>query len=243
MKIKLLIYKFLIALGCLGFIALSPAYAFAATLSLSPSSATYNKGCYGSIKVNVDTQGAQTEGTDAILHYDSNIFTQVTITNGTIYSDYPGSNVDTQNNKITLAGLASVTQPYAGAGTLATINFFIPNTATGASAMTFDFDPNDKAKTTDSNVIERGTIADVLSSVTNGSYTIGTGSCASSGGVGGGIGGPGLPGTGVGGTGGTPSATLAPGYLPGAGTQELTFMIAIVGSTLTVLGFIGFFVL
>ena len=53
--------------------------------------------------------------------------------------------------------------------------------ANAAINLNFDFDPNNKTKTTDTNVVERGTIADVLSSVTNGTYTVGTGTCATSG--------------------------------------------------------------
>lgn len=242
MKIlKLLYFKFLVFVFYLGLTSLLPTYAFAATLSFSPATTTLNRGCSGSIKVNVDTAGSQTEGTDAIILYDPAVFTQLTITNGTIYSDYPGSNVDVQNKKITLAGLASVTQPFTGQGTLATINYFIPSTAPlGPTVLTFDFDPSDKSKTTDSNVIERGTVADVLSAVTNATYTIGSGTCAASGTATGGVAAGGAVGIGAP-TDGSASAT--PGYLPGAGTQELTFMMAIVASTLTILGLVGFFIL
>jgi hypothetical protein len=235
---KNLLTKILLIIGMLGFLSFSPVSAFAATLSFDPAVTTFNRGCYGSIKVNVDTQGVPTDGTDAIIFFDPASFTQVTITNGTIYSDYPGSNVDVQNKKITIAGLASVTQPFTGAGTLATINFFIPQTAViGSTPVTFDFDPTDRAKTTDSNVFEKSSdsVADVLTAVTNGTYTIGTGSCASSGA-------PGAPGTGGGGT-GSDSASINPNPLPIAGTQELTYMVAIVGTTLTILGLVGFFIL
>lgn len=220
---------------------ISPAEALAATLTLNPSNATFNRGCYGSIKVDLDTAGAQTDGTDVILQLaPATTLAQVSIANGTIYNEYPGSNVDPATGKITIAGLASVTTPFTGKGTLATINFFVPDaTPSGAVKLTFDFDPNDKSKTTDSNVFERGTIADVLSSVVDGNYTIGSGTCASSGVP---VGAPGA-GNGSGGT-GTPSAVTPPSYyLPGAGAQQFTFMIAIIGTTLTVLGAIGFFLL
>ena len=98
--------------------------------------------------------------------------------------------------------------------------------------MTFDFDPNDKNNTKDSNVVQTGTSAESLTSVNNGSYIVGTGSCSSSS-----IGGPAII--------STPSAQ--PKTLDqfvdqkgkGPGTPELTFMIAIVGSVLTVLGILG----
>jgi hypothetical protein len=213
----------------------SPASALAATLSVSPAKATLNKGCSFTLAIQLDTQGVQTDGTDAILLYDPTRFTASNILNGTIYSDYPGSNIDV-TGKITVSGLASVASPFTGSGTLASVNFTVVETApVGATAVSFDFDPNNKAKTTDSNVVERGTVADVLSSVVNGSYTIGTGSCASGGT---GAGGQGAPGATA-----TPSATFQPGgtgtTLPPAGTEQLTFTIAIVGSVLTILGILG----
>ena len=46
------------------------------------------------------------------------------------------------------------------------------------SQVRFDFDPANPQKTTDSNVVEHSTISEILSSVTNGNYTIGTGTCS-----------------------------------------------------------------
>ncbi len=150
----------------------------AANLSLSPATGTFNKGCNFSLDIKVDTGGAQTDGTDAIIIYDSTRFTATAIRSGTIYSDYPGNIIEPSSGKITVSGLASVSSPFTGAGTLATVDFNVLETApTGATKIRFDFDPADKAKTTDSNVVERGTIADTLGFVTDGSYTVGTGSC------------------------------------------------------------------
>lgn len=159
-----------------------PATTFASTLSLSPSSGTVNKGCDLNVAINLDTQGVQTDGTDAILLFDKNVFTGKTINSGTIYPDYPGNAIDNTNGKITVSGLASVSQAYTGSGTLATVVFTVnPAAVTSSSAITFDFDPADLSKTTDSNIVQRSTILDTLSSVTNGSYTIGTGACTSTG--------------------------------------------------------------
>jgi len=212
----------------------SPSVALAATLSVSPAKATLNKGCAFTVAIHLDTQGTQTDGTDAILAYDpSRLTANPPILNGTIYGDYPGSNIDSASGRITVSGLASVSSPFSGSGTLASINFTVQDNApVGATAISFDFDPNNKAKTTDSNVVERGSVADVLSSVGNGSYTVGTGSCVGSGGTN-----PqGAPEVTA-----TPSATIQPGggTLPPAGTEQLTYTIAIVGSILTVLGILG----
>lgn len=215
----------------------TPALAFASTLSLSPSSGTYNRGCSFTLDINLDTQGTQTDGTDAIVFYDPSILTANSISNGTIYQDYPGNNIDAQNGKITVSGLASVTQAFSGQGTLATLNMTVKDNATaGVTQMRFDFDPNNKTKTTDSNVVERGSVTDTLSSVVDGNYTVGTGSCGSAaetptvgGSTGGTVGQGGVPASGS-------------GYyktLPSAGSEQLTFTLAIVGSVLTVLGILG----
>lgn len=216
-----------------------PAYAMAATLSLSPVSGTFNKNCSFALDINLDTVGAQTDGTDAILLYDSSRFTATSISAGTIYSDYPGNNIDDAQGKVTVSGLASISQAFSGTGTLAKVNFMVKDTApVGVSQIKFDFDANNKTKTTDSNVVERGTVADVLSSVTNGNYTIGSGtSCTAVA-----AGSPVVPGTGggKGGVGGaTPSAEVPIKTLPPAGTEQFTFTMVIVGSVLTVLGILG----
>lgn len=210
---------------------ISPTGVFAqsAILSLDPLSGTFNRGCSFSLNINLDTGGAQTDGTDAILFYDVSRFTATSITNGTIYPDYPGNNIDPQGGKITISGLASVNTPFTGKGTLATANFKVADTAaTGATQITFDFDPNNKAKTIDSNVVERGTVVDVLNSVVNGSYTVGTGSCGATPRP---IGGPGDS--------ATPSAEPKTPYLPPAGSEQFTFALAIIGGTLTILGILG----
>lgn len=206
---------------------LSPA-AYAATLSLSPSSGTFNRGCVSLIAVVLDAAGTQTDGSDAILKYDPSRINATSITSGTIYPDYPGNNIDSSSGKITISGLASVQQAFSGKGTLATINFSVPeNAPTGATSVKFEFDPNDKAKTTDSNVVERGTIVDVLNSVVDGNYTIGTGACGTT-----------VTTPKGGASVSTPSAEVKK-TLPPAGTETFTYAVAILGSIFTILGFLG----
>lgn len=230
---KLIVKVFLaVYLSLFGF--LSPVFAQQATLSLSPASGTFNQGCSFALQVLLDTGTAQTDGTDAILLYDPARFSAQSVVSGTIYPDYPGNNIDDQSGKITISGLASITTPFAGKGTLATVNFKVVSGApAGASQIKFDFDPNDKAKTTDSNVVERSTVSDILNSVVNGNYVIGTGTCASPSPtpVGSHIGGP----TGS----GTPSATPQPTQLPNRGTEQVTYTLAIAGVVLTIAGILG----
>ena len=229
--------KFFCLILILSVCLISPAAVLAATLSLSPSTGTFNKNCPFSLDIILDTEGAQTDGTDAILIYDNSRLTVNSITAGAIYSDNPGSNIDDVTGKITVSGLASVSQAFSGKGTLAKVNLTVKDSApTGATQIKFDFDANDKTKTSDSNVVEKGTVVDVLSQVTNGNYTIGSGTaCTSSS--------PAiLPNTGGGNQGAvsTPSATEVPfKILPPAGTEKFTFTLAIVGSVLSVLGILG----
>lgn len=220
-------------------LAYSPAGVFAQTavLSLEPSTGTFNRGCNFSVNVILDAGGTQTDGTDAILIYDSSRFNATTIANGTVYPDYPGNNIDAQNGRITISGLASVNTPFSSKGILATVNFTVQSNApTGVSQVKFDFDPTNKAKTTDSNVVERGTLVDVLNSVVDGNYTIGTGACGQV---------TVSPTTRpIGEPGSTPSATFEPlptkqPVLPDTGSEQLTFTLAIVGGVLAVLGILG----
>lgn len=147
------------------------------SLSLSPSSGGYNIGCKFTLDINLDTAGVETDGTDAILLYDQTRFSALSVKSGSIYPDYPGNSVSTPG-KVTVSGLSSISQGYKGAGTLATVEFQVLSTAPqGLTQIKFDFDSSDKTKTTDSNIVQRGVIGDVLGQVTDGNYTIGTGPC------------------------------------------------------------------
>ena len=252
--------------GILGGIFVFPAATFAATLSFDPASGVLNKGCEISIKINLDTQSVQTDGTDVIVLYTPAQLSTTTsqITNGTIYPEYPGNSVDSAGGKISISGISSVSSPFSGSGTFATIKFNVASSLKEGDKLNlnFDFDPNNKTKTTDTNVVERGTIADVLSAVTNGSYTIGAGSCAS------GITARPSPGTGAGtgssGAGG--QGQLLPGtdptssqsaqyqvYKPNlndvtgngktAGLLDNTMVIGVVGLVLVILGVAGLAIL
>lgn len=223
----------------------SASTALASTLSLSPAAGTFNKNCSFILEVLLDTQGAPTDGTDAYINFDSSRFTMISIdTAGKIYPEYPGSGIDSQNaNRILISGLAAFGSPYNGSGKLASINFTVKEAAqTGLSQVTFDFDTNNKNSTIDSNVVKSVDSTETLTSVNNGSYTVGSGSCSSvtptpTPTPRGSIGGP---------TVSTPSATQIPlkqiptkESLPDGGTPEFTAVIAIVGSILTVLGILG----
>ncbi len=250
------------------FLALAmPASAFAATLSLSPATATVNKNCTFSVDIKLDTQGQDTDGTDVILSYDTTKFNVTTgsIVNGKIYADYPGNSVTT--GKISISGIAPASQPYNGSGTFATLNVQVLATAAGSGTLKFDFDPNDKTKTTDTNVVQGGADpVDILSQVTDGTYTIGAGTncTATTGTTTGGTSGGGTTGTGSiagsktlpagnarGAVGtqpyyaGGPATDSALIYkqLPVGGLEEYTWFIAGGGILLTILGAVGLAIL
>lgn len=242
------------SLGVVAIIAvfgLFPVTASAATLTFNPPSGTLNKGCEVTIKVDLDTQGVQTDGTDVIVLYSPAQLSINTagIINGSVYPEYPGNSVDASGGKVSVSGISSVSAPFSGTGTFATLKFTVGSSlATGTPiSLAFDFDPNNKTKTTDTNVVERGTIADVLSSVTNGNYTVGSGSCAS--GITTGSGGNGIVGgqgqSLPGGVSTSASQSAFPVYqpnlnqLPSAGLFDNTLIITAAGVLLVLLGVVG----
>lgn len=236
-----------------------PSSAFAATLSLSPSNTTLNKGCSYSVDVNLNTQSADTDGTDALLTYDTSRITVVSITQGSVYPDYPAASFDRTAGTISISGLSSVSTPFNGNGKFATINLTVNSSGTTGSTTTikFDFDPNNKGKTTDSNVVQSVTVQDILDSVVDGTYKIGNGKCTSGSGTGtSGTGGSGDDGTGQGGLGddGTGTKGGKGGTSTGSGDLDTvvgggsnvppgitdsTFFLSVFGSFLVILGIAG----
>ncbi len=233
-----------------------PGLVHAATLSFDPLSNPYNKGCSFPVRIMLDTGGVETDGTDALINYDANVLSvnSSSITNGTIYNDYPGNDTSTPG-KIAITGLAAIDQPYKSTstsqGVFATINFSVRSDTTAQSTqVTFDFDRANTTKTTDSNVIKRDPQDDVLTQVNDATYTITTGSCGSQPTTttpavvttGGGT--VYLPGKG----GGTVSTAKVPYASRSAtctdttcqtGDSFSTFLLVIGGSALTILGILG----
>lgn len=226
----------IISILLFGLIFASPA--LASTLSLSPSTGTFNRSCSFNLDVILDTQGAAADGVDVLyLNFDSSKFSATTIdTQNKVFSDYPGNSIDNTAGKILISGLAAQGKPFTGSGKFATVSFSVKEAATtGATQMTFDFDPNDKTKTSDSNVAAAG--VETLNAVTNGSYTVGVGTCSGAQGTSTTTIAPNL------GTGTTsPSATggfIPVKTLPQGGTEQTTATMAIVGSILVILGILG----
>lgn len=234
------------------FLVAGQVFAQSASLSLDPNTGTFNKGCPVAINVNIDTGGADTDGVDAYLSYDTSRMTALSVTKGTAYSEIPGSNIDATAGKVVLSGIADFSKPFKGKGTIATINFNVKeNSPTGATQVNFDFT---KGSTSDSNVAQTTSATDILGSVVNGTYTIGSAPCSanSTDALKAGIGVNGKSGQGQSVLITTPSGQLKDSFikpepprkeLPQAGSEKLTFTLAIIGTTLTILGIIGLSIL
>jgi hypothetical protein len=149
-----------------------------AILSLDPATRTSHTSCNIQAKIIVDTGGRKTDGADVILNFNPDDLEATSITQGSIYERYPNENMDNSAGKVTISGIAPIGVPYSGKGTFATVNFKVKGgTDSKNTEVKFDFDPNNKSKTTDSNVVENTTIKDLLDSVSNGSYFVDKSQC------------------------------------------------------------------
>lgn len=228
---------------------LMPGMAFASTLSMVPANGSYGKGCTFQLKINLDTSNVRTDGTDAYIIFDPKVLTpsQFTVTPGTLYANYP-TNVDASGGRIEISGISDVANAYAGSGTFATVSFQVNSDAAVAPfSVKFDFDAQDKAKLSDTNVISHDTQADTLDSVTNGQYSVtSTGACAggSSSSSSSGTSGAGHVGA-VGdasssGAFPTPIGYVAPTQtLPTSGAFETTLFLGVAGAIFILIGLIG----
>ncbi|MBI4036314.1 hypothetical protein HY386_00350 [Candidatus Daviesbacteria bacterium] len=120
-----------------------------------------------SVRVRVITGGRPTTGTDLVLRYDPKILEAASdgsIVKGTIYDEYPLINVDNEAGVIRISGVESATgtDSFNGVADFATINFRAQTI--GKSELVVDMIPG---LTNESNVVESGSNADILQSVTN----------------------------------------------------------------------------
>jgi hypothetical protein len=202
--------------------------ALAATLALSPSSGSVGRGCAFSVDVLLDTQGANTDSTDVILLYEPQQITANSVVNGKIFSDFPGNSIDNQTGKVSIYGLSAQNTSFNGIGKVATVNFTASSSATlAAHPINFDFDPANPLKTTDSNVIQKGTTTDTLKSVTNSSFITSSSGCNQT---------PLVVGQGL--ISASNSATTVT-QLPGTGTFSTTILVIGLGILLSLLGILG----
>jgi hypothetical protein len=193
-----------------------------ATLSLSPASGSFTAGHTFDIQVILNTGGAKVVGTDIYINYPKDILALEDIVNGTIFGQYVGKQINNGAGTASLSGLAtSVDVLFSGTGTFATLKF--KGLKQGTANVTFTFTPGTR---NDSNVADNETKTDILSSVTNGTYTIT-----------GGVGGTGGGATTNSGSGGTPTSG---GGLMTAGVDAPTMIFLAGGFLITILGFFTF---
>ncbi|MEK9154726.1 MAG: cohesin domain-containing protein, partial [Patescibacteria group bacterium] len=151
-------------------------HAEAATLSLSPSvSSTITVGNIFNVSLILNTSGAQVDGADIrYLNYNpallevqdaNSLSAGVQISPGSLMSITNINTVDVINGRIQFSQTVGTGLTYSGTGVLASVNF--KALATGSTNVTFDFTAG---VTADTNIASAGT--DVLTAVTNGSYTI-----------------------------------------------------------------------
>ena len=160
--IKLIFVLLIISLGGL-FVTVSSAMA-AASLSLSPASKSAAVNESFTVEVKLDTKGAETDATDAIILYDAVKLTVTSATLGALYANKLEENTNI-SGKVILRATSSATSSYSGSGTFASIVF--KALETGEANVSFEFT---SGSTTDSNVASSG--VDILGSVANATYTI-----------------------------------------------------------------------
>lgn len=138
--------------------------AFAASLDLSPATHTAAVNETFDVDINLALDGESVKGVDALLTFNSANLQVVSISNGSVFAEIVKNFNNTDGS---LSVSATSLTPVTADGALATVT--LKAKAAGSSPLSFDYTSGSKI---DSNVLENGTNADLLSSVTNGTYTI-----------------------------------------------------------------------
>lgn len=139
---------------------------------LSPSASLLPPGSTTDIAVLLDTAGASIDAADAVILYDPSKLQVSSIRNGSLFGEYPSPS--TSVGRLMISGVTTVSDaggassPFSGSGVFATVTFrVLPDAAEGLTTISVDFDGTNAAKTTDANIVEHDTIAEMLSSVAN----------------------------------------------------------------------------
>ncbi len=156
----------------------------AATLSFNPASGSFPAGCQRSIDIIVDATGQSSNAMDTIITYNP---TQVSIIDsepdidgiqvraGNAYESLFYNFVDPSAGTIKISA-GSFVGHLNSRKTLATVTF---TSSSSASAANFTFDFDGAGQTLDSNIADTSTSNDLLTSVSNVSYSFVAGSCVS----------------------------------------------------------------
>ncbi len=138
-----------------------------ASLSVVPSSSTYDVGQEFEARVQIDTAGKNVKGADLILRYDPFALEVVEVVPGSVFPSTAKAENIVEMGEI-IIGAESTDSSFSGTGTVATVRFRViaGNTPT---TVRIQFRPND---TVDSNLVEDGTVQDILGIVGHGRYTL-----------------------------------------------------------------------
>ncbi len=167
-----------------GFLILSYSGVSAATFEFSPATYTFKKECESSINIIADTKGAESNAADIEIRYDitkidiidsnpNSPGTQIDISSADAYEVYVYNLADETTGVIRVAATNFMSN-LNGRKTFGTIEF---KTLPGVSTANFTIYFTSPNNSLDSNIADAYTSLDLLTSVTNGSYTFVDGSC------------------------------------------------------------------
>lgn len=148
----------------------------AAAFEFSPATGSYPAGCQRTLEVYVDVTGQDSNAADLIFNYSADQLSVTSVESGgayqTFYSEAPQVNGATGSVRMTAF---SVNNTVRSRLLFARVNFTSVANATSANFVI----QATLGNTIDSNIAETSTSQDILTSVTNGSYTFTPGNCAS----------------------------------------------------------------
>ncbi len=182
LQVSISFYKFLFFCGIIGFSFIVGHVAFAARFDLSPATTQFIEGCDSAVDISINTEGRTSDAANILIHYnpaeieivDANpTFPGTQIRTGNAYEAYADNTVLSAEGLIRLTGFSFV-QRLTGQATFGTI-IFRGRPGVAAADLTIEYVAG---STTDSNIAEYLTSNDLLTGVTNGSYTFITGVCA-----------------------------------------------------------------
>lgn len=149
----------------------TPAFAASsATLALSPSAGSFALGTPFDVGIYLNTNGAKVDGVDVKLIYEPAKLEAQQITPVTsIFPDFPTKRIDAAASKITISATATAGSPYSNTTPTKIASITFKPLTSGTTTVKFDFTPG---ATTDSNVVENQTNLDILTSVTDATYSL-----------------------------------------------------------------------
>jgi len=172
----------LVFLGLIIF--LIPNFVYAAKFHLSPSSRQFLESCDSAVTIFIDTESQASDAANILINYNpadieiidaDNSQPGIQIYKGNTYNNFVDNIVFPSQGLIRLTGF-SFGEAYNSQGTPGIFGSVLFQGRPGVSStdISIDYIPN---STTDSNIAEFGTSDDLLTGVTNGSYTFGVGPC------------------------------------------------------------------